>query len=297
MTKKMIFVMAFMVCFLLTLTLYAQDSMSDKINTAEALLVQPSMNVFRRFNSDPEAMYSFYGNVLGFKQLDTYRVENGIGVARFQINDSQVKLSGFVPGRSYKRGDVADATGLRLLTFFYTDRDKLEKRFKESGMPAPVFKPALKPGRSHGFVKDPDGQWVELVIVPEKEAALCNGIEIGLVVSDIEKSRAFYGGFIGLKELPVQDDPVFKTKKYSFKHGSTVISLRYFKEGLPADTGTGGIQYVVSDAKEIEKLAQENGVKIDQPLRKLEGFPLLTVWLDDPDGIINYFAQIGAGEK
>ena len=278
-------------------SLYGQDNMSDSTKSAVPFLIQPSLNVFRRFEADPEAMYKFYGRVLGFRQLDTYKVENGIGVARFQVGDSQVKLSGFVPGRSYKRGGIPDATGLRLLTFFCTDKKELKKRFKDNGLPFPEFKPASEPGRSHAFVKDPDGQWVELVIVTQNEAALCNGIEIGLVVSDLEKSRSFYGRFIGLEELPVQDDPDLKTKKYSFRHGSTVISLRSFRKELPADTGTGGIQYVVSDAAGIEKLAEQKHVKIDQPLSKLEGFPLLTIWLDDPDGIINYFAQIGVGAK
>ncbi len=33
---------------------------------------------------------------------------------------------------------------------------------------------------------------------------------------------------------------------------------------------------------------------IDQPLSGLRGFDLRTIWLDDPDGVTNYFAETGA---
>ena len=47
-------------------------------------------------------------------------------------------------------------------------------------------------------------------------------------------------------------DPLFDTMKYSFRHGATTVSLRSFASELPADTGSGGIQYVVSDADAVD---------------------------------------------
>ena len=32
-------------------------------------------------------------------------------------------------------------------------------------------------------------------------------------------------------------------------------------------------------------------VSVDQPLSELRGFTVRTIWLDDPDGITNYFAE------
>ena len=218
-------------------------------------------------------------------------------MARFQVGDSQVKLSGIVPDRKYHHGNVADATGVRLLTFFFTDQRDLEEKFKDHGLSVPTFNSIPGTGRSSAMVQDPDGQWVELVIVPETEKSACRGIEIGLVVSDLEKSRTFYRDFVGLEELPPEDDTLFHTKKYPFRHGSTIISLRCFGKGLPADTGSGGIQYVVSDTKSVEKMAIERNIVIDQPLSILKGFSLMTIWLDDPDGITNYFAQVGVKEE
>lgn len=93
--------------------------------------------------------------------------------------------------------------------------------------------------------------------------------------------------------MPRENDALFETKKYPFRHGSTIISLRSFGANLPSDTGSGGIQYVVSDAEAVETLAKERHIVIDQPLSTMQGFALRTIWLDDPDGITNYFAQVG----
>jgi catechol 2,3-dioxygenase-like lactoylglutathione lyase family enzyme len=278
-------------------TSHGEATMTAQKNSVKPLFVQPSMNVFRRFEAAPEVMYNFYGKVLGFKQLMTFNVGAKTDVARFQVGDSQLKLSGIVPNRTYHRGDINDATGVRLLTFFFTDRHLIEERFRSQGLPVPVFKPIAGTSRSHTFLKDPDSQWVELVIVPDSEKAACMGIEVGLSVSDIEKSRGFYREFVGLEEMPPEDDPVFHVNKYSYRHGSTIISLRCFGPGLPADTGSGGIQYVVSNAEAVQNLAKERNVVVDQPLSTLPGFSLLTVRLDDPDGITNYFAQAGVAEK
>ena len=276
---------------------FGQNSPPDSSATVAPLLIQPSMNVFRRFEADVEAMNLFYGKALGFQQLMTFNLGGGTNVARFQVGDSQIKLSGFVPNRTYHRGNVAHATGVRLLTFFFTNQHEIEERFKTNGFDIPIFKSIPGTGRSNALVKDPDGQWVELVIVPDAEKSICKGIEIGLVVSDLDKSRAFYRDFVGLEELPPEEDTLFNTTKFPFRHGSTVISLRCFGSDLPADTGSGGIQYVVSDAKAVETMAKARDIKIDQPLNMLKGFSLLTIWLDDPDGITNYFAQVGVKEN
>jgi hypothetical protein len=89
------------------------------------------------------------------------------------------------------------------------------------------------------------------------------------------------------------EDPILYTTKYPYRHGTTIVSLRCFGKSLPADTGSGGIQYVVYDAKAVETLAKARQVKIDQPLSTLRGFGMRFIWLEDPDGITNYFAEVG----
>ena len=268
-----------------------------QLQSVAPVLSQPSMNVFRRFEVKPEEMYEFYGKVLGLKQLTTFNVGGSTGVARFEIGSSQVKLTGRVPNRKYYPGTVRDATGLRLLTFFFPNQAEVIERFRSQGLQAPEFQPLPGSKQNSALVKDPDGQWVQLIAVPDEPAAFYDQIEIGLTVSNIEVSRKFYGGFAGLEELPPGEDSIFHATKYPFRHGSTMVSLRSFGANLPADTGSGGIQYVVSDIKAVEALAKARNVTIAQPLSTMPGFGLKTIWLDDPDGITNYFAEVGVSGR
>jgi catechol 2,3-dioxygenase-like lactoylglutathione lyase family enzyme len=265
--------------------------------TTASVLWQPSMNVFRRFDVPAERMYEFYGAVLGFTQLSTLNVGNGGGVARFQAGAQELKLTRRVANRHYEPGGVQDATGLRLLTFYFADEAVLTARFMVHGLPAPVFAAVAKSDRRSALVTDPDGQAVELVIVRNATAEQLAAIEVGLTVADLERSLAFYRSFVGLEELPPARDERFDTTKYSFRHGATTVSLRSFGKTLPADNGSGGIQYVVSDVEHVDALAKERHITIAQPLQGLRGFDLRTIWLDDPDGVTNYFAETGASRR
>jgi hypothetical protein len=270
-----------------------EEAKAPQLQSAMVLSTQPSMNVFRRFSVDAKSMYGFYGKVLGLKQLTTFNLGGSTNVARFDIGSSQVKFSAVVPNRKYHHGAMQDATGLRLLTFFFPSQAPLVERFQANSRPVPEFRPIPGSKRSSALVEDPDGQWVELVIAPDEPGTTYDQIEIGLVVSNLDVSRKFYREFVGLEELPPVKDPVLNTTKYPYRHGSTIVTLRSFGKPIPADTGSGGIQYVISDAKAVQDLATARQVTIAQPLSTLPGFGLKTVWLDDPDGITNYFAEVG----
>jgi catechol 2,3-dioxygenase-like lactoylglutathione lyase family enzyme len=288
--------LSFVISFLLIIpaAIHAQDpAQTVQIKSTAEIMTQP-MNVFRRFSGDAKPIYDFYGKVLGLKQLTTYNLGGNTNVARFQIGPSQLKFTAAVPDRKYQKGAIQDATGLRILTFFFPDQAPLIERFKADGLAVPQFHPLPGSGRSSALVQDPAGQWVELVIAPDEPSATYNQIEIGLVVSDIEVSRKFYHEFIGLEELPPVRDTVLNTTKYPYRHGSIIVSLRSFGKLALADTGSGGIQYVVSDVEAVQDLAKARHVKIDQPVNTLSGYGLRFVWLDDPDGITNYFAEIPA---
>jgi catechol 2,3-dioxygenase-like lactoylglutathione lyase family enzyme len=239
-------------------------------------------------------MYEFYGKVLGLKQLTTYNVGgSGNGVARFDVGSSQLKFSAVVKNRKYEHGAIQDATGLRLLTFFFPSKDPLLEGFRSHNLSIPEFRPIPGSKRSSALAQDPEGLWVEMVIAPDEPSTTYEHLEIGLVVSNLEASRKFYREFIGLEELPPVEDPILHTTKYPYRHGTTILSLRCFGKPLPADTGSGGIQYVVYNAQAVDTLAKARQVKIDQPLNTLQGWGLRFIWLDDPDGITNYFAEVG----
>lgn len=255
-----------------------------------ALLWQPSMNTFRRFDSEPEALFAFYRDVLGFEQLQTFSFNGNGGVSRIKAGATELKFTRRTPNRDYVDGGVSDATGLRLWTFFFADEAALIARFEANGVPAPLFEAVPGTSRRSALVLDPDGQPVELVITGDPPGTTYDEVEIGLTVSDLDASRAFYRDFAGLEELPPVHDARFDTTKYSFRHGATIVSLRSFGTDLPADTGSGGIQYVVSDVDRVAELAEARHVPVESPLSP-PGAGLRTIWLGDPDGITNYFAE------
>jgi len=257
------------------------------------VMAMAAMNVFRRYAAeDPEPLFTFYSDVLGHERLVAYDVGGPTGVMRIRAGATELKFTG-ENNEQYQPGGIDNATGLRLWTFFYSDRAALSERFADHGLPAPGFEPIGDTGRLSAIVRDPEGELVQLIITGDPAGTSYDEVEIGLTVSDLEASRAFYRDFVGLEELPPVHDPVFDTMKYSYRNGATTISLRHFGDDLPADTGTGGIQYVVSDVELVARLAEERAVDVKQPLSTLRGFGLRTIWLGDPDGITNYFAQTG----
>lgn len=259
------------------------------------VLSMPGMNVFRRYAADdPEPLFAFYADVLGHQRLTAFNVGGPAPVTTFQAGagPSQLKFTA-ENDELYELGGMENATGMRLWTFYYSDRAALTERFVEHGLKAPAFEPVGDSGQLSAVVTDPEGELVQLIVTGDPPGTTYAEIEIGLTVADLDASRAYYREFVGLEELEPVYDPVFETMKYPYRHGSTTIALRHFGADLPADTGTGGIQYVVSDVERVARIAAQRGIDVKQPLSELQGFALRTIWLGDPDGITNYFAQTG----
>ncbi len=267
----------------------AQSAPTSTQPTLESMLTTQSMNVFRRFSADRAKEVEVYGEVLALPPLPTFGMPGGGQMNRFHAGTSEIKLTAAGAGRREPIGDIRDVTGLRVFTFFFPDEAALVARFKAHNLDVPDFRNGINNTRT-ALVRDPDGQWVELVVAPRAAADTYNNLEVGLSVSDMEKSRAFYLGFVGLPELPVADTPGLG-KTYRFRHGTTTIKLWAAAPGAQKSTYTAGIQYVTSNVDEVDARAKANHITITQPLGML-GQGLKTVWLADPDGITNYFAQI-----
>ena len=276
-------------CLMIVVTVPVTAQSSSAVSLA-SLSTQPSMNVFRRFAVEPAKMASFYSEVLGLKQLPSLNMPGGGQMMLFQIGSGQVKLQYTAAAGEYKSGAVREVTGLRVFTFFYPDEAAVTARFVQHGYPAPSFGPA-RGGKRAAMVLDPANQWVELVVAPGASPEVYDSIDLGLTVSELEKSRAFYREFVGLDELPPVEDPVLGTTRYPYRHGTTTVTVWSFGKGLPANTRSAGIQYVVSDVEAVDAKAKAQNVKIDTPLGNFSA-GLRTIWLSDPDGITNYFAQI-----
>ncbi len=262
--------------------------------TLESMLTTPSMNVFRRFSVDRAKEVEFYGDVLGLQPLSTFGMPGGGQMTRFHAGTSEIKLTAAGQGRKEPTGAIPDVTGLRVFTFFFPDEAALTSRFKAHNLPTPDF--ANGPAHTRtALVKDPDDQWVELVVTPGASQDTYARLEVGLTVSDLDKSRAFYLGFVGLPELPETDTPGLG-KTYRFRHGTTTVKLWAASRSAAKSTYTAGIQYVISNVDLVDARAKAAHITVTQPLGMF-GQGLRTIWLADPDGITNYFAQIVRGNN
>ena len=253
------------------------------LTKAASVLVPNSLNVFRRFTADGPKTLAFYGEVLGLKTMQS------IGqVYRFQVGTSEVKFSPTGRGRTMTRGGMDAAAGMRLWTFRVADEAAVTARFVEKGYPAPQFK--MVDGVRTALVSDPDGEAVQLLVVPAGSPDLAK-LDIGIAANDLEKSRTFYRTFVGLEELPAVDDTLLKVKRYPFRHGTTTIHLWASGGGKPLNPSLAGIQYVVRNVDGVDALAKQHAVPVETPLgNTMPG--LRTVWLYDPDQVTNYFAEI-----
>lgn len=263
---------------------------------AKPVFAQGSMNVFRRFSPDiRDKMIEFYNQVLGLQALTPINLGRGQQMLLFKVGAGQIKLaSGLTPGRQYHPGGALnEATGIRLITFTFPEETALAQRFVAAGYPAPVFKD-IGGGRKAALVKDPGGFNVELVVEPNAPPEAYGSVTVGINVSNLERSRAFYRDFVGLDELKPERDPFLGVTKYPYRHGTTTIDLWSVGKDLPADTGSAGIQYVTSNVDAIDALAKERHVTVETPLGGVAGFNIRTVWLNDPDGVTDYFYQLGA---
>jgi catechol 2,3-dioxygenase-like lactoylglutathione lyase family enzyme len=270
----------------------AQPASAQAVQPAAPVFTLDAMNVFRRFEAQhTPKMVEFYHKVLNLKALTPVQIDETQEIILFGIGKGQIKLAaGLKEGRQHHLGEINEATGIRLFTLTYADGDALVKRFRDAGYPAPAFKD-LGGSKRSALVKDPANFWIQLTIDPAATAE--TGVGVGINVSDLPRSRAFYREFVGLEELPPVQDPVLRTTIYPFRHGETTLNLWSTGSALPADTGSAGIQYVISNVDAVNARGIAEKIAVEEPLGGLPNFGVRFVWLNDPDGVTNYFAQVG----
>ena len=165
------------------------------------------MNVFRRFAVEPAKMAGFYAEVLGLKQLPSLNMPGGGQMMLFEVGSAQVKLQFTAAAGEYKTGPVREVTGLRVFTFFYPDEAAVTARFVQHGYPAPSFRPGPRRQSPRGDGARPGESMGRARRRARRVAEVYQSFELGMTVSDLEKSRAFYREFVGLDELPPVEDP------------------------------------------------------------------------------------------
>ena len=262
------------------------------------LFSQDSMNVFRRFPREKTAaMVKFYTEALALRSLRPIQLTATQQMILTGVGSGQIKLSAGQQGnRKYDLdGGYAGGTGIRFFLLSYPDPAVVQQRFRDAGFPEPEFV-QREDGYQQALVKDPGGFDIVILTRAGLKDHSDGGVGVGIAVSDLAKSRAFYREFVGLDELAPAPAPVLGTPLYPYRHKETTLFL-YEAKGDGVDNGSAGIQYVVSDAAMVDAKAKSRDIAVETPLNKLGGFDLTTVWLNDPDGVTNYYAQVGPNSR
>ena len=264
------------------------------------LFRQDSMNVFRRFPREKTAeMVKFYTEALALRSLSPIQLTSTQQMILTGVGSGQIKLSaGQGPGRTYDlEGGVGGGTGIRFFLLTYPDWRVVQQRFVAAGFPEPQFV-MRGDGTRQAQVTDPGGFPIVIVTRPGIKDHSDEGVGVGINVADLERSRAFYREFVGLDELEAIPAPILGTTLYPYRHKETTLLLYRMGDNAHPDNGSAGIQYVVSDSPMVDaKARHRGGIAVETPLNKLAGFDLVTVWLNDPDGVTNYFAQVGPNSR
>jgi catechol 2,3-dioxygenase-like lactoylglutathione lyase family enzyme len=271
-----------------------QLTQAQLMSSTRDLFTGNSANVFRRFPREAtEQMVKFYVSALGLRSLSPIQLTSTQQMLLTGVGSGQIKLSAGTQGnRKYRlEGGYKAGTGIRYFRLTYPDAATVTKRFTDAGFAAPSFADRGD-GTKAAMVTDPGGFGIELVIRPGAKDGSNDGVGVGISVSNLEKSRAFYREFVGLDELPAVKDRLLGLTLYPYRRGETMLYLYHAGDNLPQDNGSAGIQYVVSDTPMAAAKGAARNIPIETPLNKLRGFDLVTIWLNDPDGVTNYYAQI-----
>lgn len=255
---------------------------------------QKSANVFRRYPRDKTAeMVKFYTGALALRSLTPIQLTATQQMLLTGVGSGQVKLSAGQQGnRKYDMaGGVTGGTGIRFFRFTYPDEATVRTRFQAAGFTLPPLRDRGD-GTRAALVTDPGGFPVEVVVKPGAKDNSNDGVGVGINVSDLKRSRAFYREFVGLDELPPLKDKVLGLTEYPYRRGETMLYLYHAGDMKHPDNGSAGIQYVIGDAPLADARGKARHIAVETPLNKLAGFDLVTVWLNDPDGVTNYFAQV-----
>jgi catechol 2,3-dioxygenase-like lactoylglutathione lyase family enzyme len=236
----------------------------------------------------------FYRDLLGFEVLGEVSMGEVGRMNRLRVGNHVLKLYDFARAPERVEGGTDKANGLRLLAFILDDLPAVLARFDQAGhkyarLPLPeasTFEVA--------FSTDADGNALELVGL--KKAAgdkLKTRMQIGLTVSDVPRSRKFYGELLGLREEPEMKLPASMgtvgNVRYGFLFGATTVKF-WGKGELPTKTGAPsrytGIRLITAQVEDTDTAhaeLQRRGVEIKVPPHDFQGLARV-MFITDPDG-------------
>ena len=247
--------------------------------------------------SDMDQAKAFYRGVLGLKETAPLPMPDGTSMIRYLSGTATIKLRAFPKAPKYP-GGIRTAVGFRLLTLYFSDLGPILQRWAAAGGAEPRRSTGLTKGSQVAFLADPDGNQFELVgMPPDIDVAGLDKIAVGLTVSNVERSREFYGKVLGLSE----DEPVALSgaKEYRFMAGKTQIKFWPGSgDNLPSHTGNItdalGFRYftfMVNDLDATAARLKSAGAKIVLEPRDFGAIARIMM-VSDPDGTWIEFASV-----
>jgi glyoxylase I family protein len=101
---------------------------------------------------------------------------------------------------------------------------------------------------------------------------------IALRVADVERSRAFYSGLLGLRELRRFEEEPEGLRSVWLAAGPAVVMLEKRLKGAGSDAGSGHVLALAVDSlREWEERLRAAGIAVDDRTA-------YTLYLRDPDG-------------
>ena len=114
---------------------------------------------------NPEAMMTFYHDVLGLPHEATIPMPGGGTMRRLKAGDTVVKIVDIDPPPKADgiTGGLRAATGYRYWTIHVSNLNDALTHIANAGYKIPVPAKTIRPGVTIAMVEDPDGNWVELL--------------------------------------------------------------------------------------------------------------------------------------